>query len=163
MSNIKKIWIFSVLLFLSSNNSFTIYTYCYHLNRYDLSNNLLESRWYPAEPRNSSLSYGYITRENTAVIEQITKESQFSITGINPNPANENLSVRFAATVAGNFRISVVDIFGNEVTSATNTGYIEPAIHEIEIPVFSLIDGIYFCKIISPGGNSVIKPFIINR
>ncbi len=146
-----------------NNNSFTLFTYCYHLNRYDFSNNLLESKWFPSEPRNSSLSYGFITRENTEVVEQITKDSQFTITSIYPNPTNENFSVSFAVLWAGNYRISISDILGNEVISATNSGYIEPAIHEIDIPVFTLIDGIYFCKIISPNGSSTLKPFIISR
>ena len=138
------------------------------MQKYELSDvsysNPVEQTWYPVNPRYSSLSYGYITESSTIVVDNLSVMDKYSIDKIYPNPATEQFKIRFNITESDFYIIKITDMLGNEVIKPINTGRIEAAVHEVEIPLFSLSDGSYFCQVISgTKGLSTCKPFIIQR
>jgi hypothetical protein len=84
-----------------------------------------------------------------------TEETDVS-TAIYPNPTNNILNVRVSPTLEGRITINVVNATGASVFTKT-LGISETT---VQFNVASLPSGVYFVKIFSDNGQTILKKFV---
>jgi hypothetical protein len=72
-----------------------------------------------------------------------------------PNPANNNLTVKFNVENSANVNISVVDLTGKVIFNSSNNRF--AGINAEEINVSSFVNGVYFVKLTTGDYTSTVK------
>ena len=71
-----------------------------------------------------------------------------------PNPATNNVSVRFAKTVGADADIAIMDITGRKIMEEQRNLKLN-SVQSFDVSTLS--KGVYFLKVISDKGNEVVK------
>jgi hypothetical protein len=77
-----------------------------------------------------------------------------------PNPFHAETLIRFSLIKPGTVRLSVVDLYGREVSLLENS-YKDAGNHSVNFNASGLKPGIYFCKLTGDGFSSVRKMLLI--
>jgi len=77
-----------------------------------------------------------------------------------PNPFNPSTAIRLDLVKGGETSIRVYDVAGSEVALLHN-GYLKAGSHSFTFSGASLNSGVYFCRLISGGSESVIKMVLL--
>ncbi|MCK6604769.1 MAG: T9SS type A sorting domain-containing protein [Ignavibacteriaceae bacterium] len=77
-----------------------------------------------------------------------------------PNPFNPSTAIRLDLVKGGETSIRVYDVAGSEVALLHN-GYLKAGSHSFTFSGASLNSGVYFCRLISGGRESVIKMVLL--
>lgn len=87
----------------------------------------------------------------------IDSPEKISTSYLFPNPAHDNISIKFISAVIGNSKVSITDISGKQVWSKTIdiNGFTSP-----EIPVSSLSNGLYIVTVDTPQLGALNFKFI---
>ena len=96
-----------------------------------------------------------------SAVEEGTDSDGSGIAGMFPNPATENIYVRFVTNGQNNVNIDIYDISGNKLSS-NNFGSVSDGIHTEALSVSNLTSGTYIMKL-SIGDKTFARQFIVNK
>jgi hypothetical protein len=95
--------------------------------------------------------------EYSNVIEVlVVAPNKFELSQNYPNPFNPSTSISFTLPQAGNVKLSVYNLLGQEVQTLVN-GFMETGLHSVNFEAKNLNSGIYLYKLEANGINSVRK------
>lgn len=84
------------------------------------------------------------------------KPSEYSLEQNYPNPFNPSTSIRFTMKEAGNVKLKVFDLLGNEAATVIDGEYKSVGSHTVNFDAHNLTSGVYFYKL-EAGSFSEIK------
>lgn len=88
-------------------------------------------------------------------------QSDFTISGIYPNPVSDFANLNIQTLHATGIIISIYSITGELVTEATYG--LHSGTNKITIPVSDFRKGLYYIKVEKPDGGIVVKKFVLGR
>ena len=95
--------------------------------------------------------------EYSNVIEVlVVTPNKFELSQNYPNPFNPTTSISFTLPQAGNVKLSVYNLLGQEVQTLIN-GFMETGLHSVNFEAINLNSGIYLYKLEANGISSVRK------
>jgi hypothetical protein len=89
------------------------------------------------------------------------EDTGVSFHAVYPNPARQNLNVTFSLAKMTPITLSIYDLLGRPVSSIF-TGRLPEGKHSITTSVEGLIEGVYFCQIVTDRGASMHKFRIVH-
>jgi len=99
--------------------------------------------------------------EYSKIVEvSLVNPTVFSLEQNYPNPFNPATTIKFSLPVAGNVKLAVYNLLGQEVQTLIN-GFIETGSHSVNFEAVNLNSGIYFYRIEGNGINAVRKMTIL--
>jgi hypothetical protein len=116
-------------------------------------NNVLEGKYsYRLKQVDFNGSFEY---SNSVEVEVLTP-GRFELNQNYPNPFNPSTEIKFSLPVAGNVKLSVYNLLGQEVQTLLN-GFMEAGVHTVNFNAKNLNSGIYLYKLEANGLTSVRK------
>jgi len=98
---------------------------------------------------------GAFEYSNVVEVEVISVD-KFELAQNYPNPFNPSTTIKFNLPEAGNVKLAVYNLLGQEVKTLVN-GFTESGLHTIKLDATNLNSGIYFYKLEGNGINAVRK------
>ena len=96
-------------------------------------------------------SFSFTVLPNTSGIENTIEKNAFTIY---PNPASENLMIRFIHNLKSyRYSVTLINIYGTKIFGETIT----PVGNEIPVDLKNYAPGIYFLKLSTENSNSLVK------
>ncbi|MCK6604410.1 MAG: YCF48-related protein [Ignavibacteriaceae bacterium] len=102
-----------------------------------------------------SYSYSAVTEVN------IELPSVYSLSQNYPNPFNPSTTITYSVPEAGNVRLSVYNLMGEEIASLVN-GNVEAGVHTVSFDASGFASGTYFYRI-DAGNYSAVRKMILNK
>jgi hypothetical protein len=100
--------------------------------------------------RLKQVDYNGVFEYSKAIEVLVTTPSKFELTQNYPNPFNPSTSISFTLPQAGNVKLSVYNLLGQEVQTLIN-GFKEDGIHTVNFEAKNLNSGIYLYKLEANG------------
>ena len=101
------------------------------------------------------------TFEYSKIVEaQVVAPNKFELAQNYPNPFNPSTSIKFSLPQAGNVKLAIFNLLGQEVQTLLN-GYKEAGVHTVSFEPKNLNSGIYLYKLEANGLTSVKKMTLI--
>jgi hypothetical protein len=97
---------------------------------------------------------------SNAIEVLVTAPNKFELSQNYPNPFNPTTAISFTLPQAGNVKLSVYNLLGQEVQTLVN-GFMESGLHSVNFEAKNLNSGIYLYKLEANGISSVRKMTLI--
>ncbi|MBE0538761.1 MAG: T9SS type A sorting domain-containing protein, partial [Ignavibacterium sp.] len=95
-----------------------------------------------------------------AVEVEVVAPNKFELAQNYPNPFNPSTSIKFSLPQAGNVKLAVYNLLGQEVQTLLN-GFKDAGVHTVSFEAKNLNSGIYLYKLEANGLTSVKKMTLI--
>jgi hypothetical protein len=106
--------------------------------------------------RLKQVDYNGIFEYSNSIEVEVLNPNKFELNQNYPNPFNPTTSISFTLPQAGNVKLSVYNLLGQEVQTLIN-GFMETGLHSVNFEARNLNSGIYLYKLEANGISSVRK------